>query len=148
VAAPIPPPPATNTFTFSIDPSCRSQFPESLQQRSYPGTDDGSYTAIIRLAGNFAVSAGTPWNLVYRSSDIASTTLWFQDPPLWDQLDGQAYFVIYGASAYRGTSEYGEWPFSGRVIFCATSQAGSFPACAVPELTCASTNHRLRVAKN
>ena len=148
LAAPVPPPPETSTFTFSIDPSCRSPFPESLQQRSYQATADSSYAGIIHLTGDFAFSAGTPWNLVYRSSDAGSTTLWFQDPPLWEQLDGQAYFLIYGVSEYRGTSEYGEWPFSGRVTFCAASQPGSFPACAVPEITCQSTGHRLRVARN
>ena len=122
--------------------------PEFLQQRSYPAVADGSYSNVIRLTGNFVNSAGLDWNIVYRSTHDGSTTLGFHDPPLWEQLDPRSYFLIYGSSDYRSTSEYGEWGFWGHVTFCAERQPGSDPACAVPETTCESTRHRLRVSPN
>ena len=144
----VPAPVSMSTFTFSIDPACRAQFPEFLQQRSYPAVADGSYSNVIRLTGNFVNSAGLDWNIVYRSTHDGSTTLGFHDPPLWELLDPRSYFLIYGSSDYRSTSEYGEWAFWGRVTFCAERQQSSDPACAVPETTCSSTRHRLRVSPN
>lgn len=149
LASPIVPAPVRiSTFTFSIDPACHGQFPGPLQQRSYQAVADSSYGNVIRLTGNFASAAGVDWNIVYRSTRDGSTTLGFHDPPLWEQLDSKSYFLIYGSSDYASTSEYGEWAFWGHVTFCAERQQGSSPACAVPETTCQSTRHRVRVSRN
>ena len=141
---------ASSTFTFTIDSACRSRFPEAVHQRSYRATASGEYTGLLRLDGNFVPNAAPrmDWNVIYRSSRHGSTSLNFNDPPLWERLIPESYLLIYGGSDYRSTSEYGEWPFWGRVTFCAAmTKPDSFP-CAVPEITCESANHRLRVTQN
>jgi hypothetical protein len=64
-------------------------------------------------------------------------------------LSAGGYLVFNGSSTYHSASAYGEWPFSGSVTYCASSEPGDFfPKCAVPEVKCESDHHRLRVAEN
>jgi len=149
--APAPPGPApvsAISFTFSIDQACRSQFPEAVQQRSYRGTSGYSSTATTLTGADFVQSSGLTWNVVYRGTGESTSSWWFQDPPIWERLGEEGYLLIWGTSEYRNTSAYGEWPFWGRVTYCAARKTGAEPACAVPEISCQSDRHRLRVTAN
>ena len=160
-AASVPPLPSApvsvsgGTFTFSIDSACRAQFPEAVQQRSYPATfrsypaPAGSEYAggVLTLAeGVFRTDLdGGEWNLAYRSTTDGATTYSFDEPPIWEWLSGDQFLVIDGSSTYHGTSPYGEWSFSGSVFYCASATAGQ--SCAIPEIICQSDHHRLRVTQ-
>ena len=136
------------TFTFSIDAACSAQFPEELRRRTYPSgaPSGGGYSGVQALGGAVFESAqGLNWNIVYRSQGDRSSAWWFQDPPIWERLSADAYLVIYGTSEYQSASPYGEWPFWGIVTYCESKKPGIDPACAVTEVSCQSTRHRLRV---
>ena len=136
------------SFTFTVDNACSSQFPEALRQRLY-SAEPGYSSNVFTLGGAvFESSAGLTWNIVYRSSTATSSTWWFQDPPIWERLNRDAYLLIYGASEYRSSSPYGEWPFWGSVTYCAKRKSDGSPGCAVPEINCESTVHRLRVTQD
>lgn len=136
------------SFTFTVDNACSSQFPEALRQRSYSA--EPFYSSNVFTLGDavFESSSGLMWNIVYRSATDASSAWWFQDPPIWERLSRDAYLLIYGASEYRSSSPYGEWPFWGSVTYCSKRKSDSLPACAVPEISCESNSHRLRVTQN
>jgi len=132
------------SFTFSIDPACSAQFPEDVRIRTYssPG-----YGYPQPLSGTFEYSAGVSWNVLYFSQKERTAAWYFNDPPIWERLSSEAYLVISGGSEYAGTSPYGEWSAFGYITYCKTRKPGIYPECAVPEISCNSTRHRLRVTR-
>ena len=133
------------SFTFSIDPACSAQFPEDVRVRTYssPG-----YGYPQPLSGTFERSAGVDWNVLYFSQKERTAAWYFNDPPIWERLSPEAYLVIYGGSEYGGTSAYGEWPAFGYMTYCQRRKPGIYPECAVPEISCTSNRHRLRVTRS
>jgi hypothetical protein len=163
VISAVPPPSAPvpgggGVFTFSIDSACRTQFPPDVQSRSYPamfrpfpgGPESGYAAGVLTLAGGvFRIDAdGGAWNVVYRAATEGSSTYGFDEPPIWEWLSPDAFVVFSGRSEYSSTSPYGEWSFTGSVFYCAsTTTSGVVSKCAVPEITCQSAHHRLRVTQ-
>jgi hypothetical protein len=74
--------------------------------------------------------------------------LYFQDPPIWEQLTANQYVVIYGEEA---VGSVGELPttlsFSGKFTFCAAAEPDTYPECEVPEVVCGSKVHTLTITR-
>jgi hypothetical protein len=136
------------TFTFSIDSACSSQFPEAVRQRTYSVASPGYSAPYVVLGGAVFERSAVDWNVVYRSTGESSSAWYFNDPPIWERLSDEAYLEIYGGSEYGSVSEYGEWSAFGRVRYCASRKPDTSPSCAVPEISCTSTRHRLRLTRD
>ena len=91
------------------------------------------------------------WNVIYQRVGTDSDSWSFQDPEIWETLNGERHIVIFGGPARLDLNadtrviNPGVFPFWGRFIYCAATEPDDYPECEVPELWCESTAHTLTV---
>jgi hypothetical protein len=93
------------------------------------------------------------WNVIYQSASDKALTWWFQDPEIWELLGARDYVAIYGGPVSVGldaatkSPAAGQWPFWGRVTYCAAAEPDDYPECAVQEVSCDSDHHTLTLVR-
>jgi hypothetical protein len=149
-SAPSPPPapspvplPGTFHISFSADAAC-TELPAVARTRTYSATTRGG---LIDLGGaTFGGDGSYLWHTIYATFVGDAAHLYFQDPPIWEQLTPNQYVVIYGLEA---VGSVGELPatlsFSGDFTFCSAAEPDSYPECEVAEIVCRSNDHKLTI---
>jgi hypothetical protein len=103
---------------------------------------------IFLASATFGGDAGSYlWHTIYVKfvEDVAH--LYFQDPPIWEQLTAEQYVVIYGLEAVGTVRDLPvTLSFPGSITFCAEVEPDSYPECEVPEIVCRSNDHTLTVS--
>jgi hypothetical protein len=157
VASPVPSrAPAMFEVTFTADNACTT-LPSVARSRTYSAVGTAGSPVISLGGANFGESADpaypSKWNVIYQSQSDSAMTWWFQDPEVWELLGAGSYLVLYGGpvridrEAGSLGPAAGEWPFWGWFSYCAKMEPDSYPECAVPEVTCESTQHRLTIVR-
>lgn len=148
VPAPVPLP-RTFHVSFSADPACTA-LPAVARTRTYIATLGGSGAPyLIDLFGaTFGGDGSYVWHTIYATFADRDASLYFQDPPIWDQVTASEYVVIYGERAAGSIGELPvTLPFPGFVTYCAAVERDPYPECAVPEIVCKSNNHTLTITR-
>lgn len=140
--------PLAGTFqiSFSADPACAT-LPPVARTRTYSATSGGN--GLIDLAGaKFGGDGSYLWNVIYPEFAEDVTNLYFQDPPIWEQLTADQYVVIYGIKAVGTIRDLPvTLSFPGRFSFCAEVEPDRYPECVVPEIVCTSNDHELTISR-
>jgi hypothetical protein len=144
--APSPVPlPRTFHISFSADAAC-TELPAVARTRTYSATTRGD---LIDLGdATFGGDGSYYSNTVYASfvGDVAH--LYFQDPPIWEQLTANQYVVIYGVEAVGSVRELpATLSFPGAFTFCSAAEPDRYPECGVPEIVCRSNEHKLTITR-
>lgn len=139
----------TFTMTFTADASC-SAIPGYARRRAY---DAGSVLEtetmyLITLAGGGYGLSGSGYysNVLYGGvfEDIAQINL--SDPPIWEKFPQGSYLVVVGQAQGSIRELPTTLQLDGWFTYCAQMTPGPEPRCAVSEVTCRSSNHRLTIA--
>lgn len=136
------------TLTFAADAAC-TQIPAYARRRSYEATSGGSASMyLITLAGGGYELSGVDYfsNVLYGGvfEDIAQVNL--SDPPIWERFTQGSYLVIHGGADGSIRQLPATLPMWGHFTYCADMVPGTTaPTCAVPEVSCQSSNHRLTI---
>jgi hypothetical protein len=115
----------------------------------YSATTTGSGSAyLIELAHATFGGDSYLWHTIYANFSGEIARMYFQDPPIWEQLPSNQYVVIYGIEAVGTIRDLpATLSFTGDFTFCADAEPDSYPECEVPEIVCRSNEHRLTVAR-
>lgn len=150
--SPVPlavPLPGTFHISFSADAACTT-LPAVVRTRTYSATIGGTGLPYLIDLGDatFGGDGSYLWHTIYATFVEGAVHLYFQDPPIWEQLTANEYVVIYGIEA---VGSVGELPatlsFSGTFTFCAGADPDRYPECDVPEIVCRSNNHTLTITR-
>ena len=146
---PASPLPASFQIAFSADPAC-TMLPAVARTRTYSATTDGSGLPYLIDLGNatFGGDGSYLWRSIYVKfvEDVAH--LFFQDPPIWEELTGDQYVVIYGIEAVGSIRDLpATLSFEGYFTFCADAEPDRYPECEVPEIVCRSKDHKLTITR-
>lgn len=151
--SPIPlPAPFSGTFhiSFSADAACTA-LPAVARTRIYSATMGGNGSPYLIDLGSatFGGDGSYLWHTIYANfAESAAAHLYFQDPPIWEQLTANQYVVIDGVEA---VGSVGELPatlaFSGSFTFCEAADMYAYPKCEVPEIVCRSNDHKLTITR-
>lgn len=138
-------------LTFTADHAC-SSLPAAARTRTY-STAVGRISSWSLIALNGAIFApsagsypGTDWNVISVTLFEDFASLWFSDPPILEQVTPESYLFIDGHAEGTISGPITELPVSGNFAFCEARKPGIYE-CAVPEVTCRSTNHRLTLSR-
>lgn len=138
-------------LTFAADSSCTA-IPGYARRRTYDATSSGSSAMyLIALSGGgYGSTPGGSYfsNVLYGSvfEDIAQVNL--SDPPVWERFPQGTYLVISGQAEGEITELPATLPMWGSFTYCSQMMPGAEARCAVPEVTCNSSNHRLTIARS
>jgi hypothetical protein len=109
---------------------------------------NGSPYLIDLGSATFGGDGSYLWHTIYANFVESGARLYFQDPPIWEQLPANQYVVIYGEEA---AGSVGELPatlsFSGVFTFCEAADPDVYPECEVPEIACRSKDHKLTISR-
>jgi hypothetical protein len=147
VTTPAPPaslPSGTYEISFLADSGCTT-LPEVARRRTYTATIGTGSSQLIDLSNaTFGGGGSYLWHTVYARFAEDAAHLFFQDPPVWEQLPDNQYVVIYGIEAVGSIRELpATLSFTGDFTFCADAEPDSYPECELPETVCRSAGHRL-----
>lgn len=152
-AASIPPAtpallPAQFQISFSADSACTA-LPAVARTRTYSATTNGNGSPYLIELANATFGGGSYlWHTIYADVSGENARMFFQDPPIWEQLPSDQYLVIFGIEAGGPIRELpATLSFAGDFTFCAVAGPDSYPECEVPEIVCRSSEHRLTVAR-
>ena len=161
-AAPTPPttttassPPATPAplpaqfqVSFSADSACTT-LPAVARTRTYSATTNGNGSPYLIELANATFGGGSYlWHTIYANISGDDARMYFQDPPIWEELPSDQYLVIYGIEAVGTIRELpATLSFAGDFTFCPAAEPDSYPECEVPEIVCRSNAHKLTIAR-
>lgn len=141
--------PPTFHLTFAADAAC-TELPAAVRTRTYTASGGNSSGYVMDLRGaTFGVGDGSYiWHTIYANVFEDMATLYFQDPPIWEQLTPEQWVVIYGLKASGSIRDLPvTMPFAGSFTFCAETEADVYPECEVPEIVCRSEHHTLTLSR-
>jgi hypothetical protein len=110
----------------------------------------GTGGPLATLSGAKFVPSGNPypiWNVLYTKIAGQSGDIWFQDPPIWEELSERAYLVIFGDVHGAIEQDTTVLPFSGRFEYCSEREPDTYPECEVAAITCESAQHTLTLRR-
>ena len=141
--------PPTFHVAFTADAAC-TDLPAAVRTRTYTATGGNTSFYVIDLRNaTFGVGDGSyNWHTIYANVFEDAAELYFQDPPIWEQLTPEQWVVIYGIKASGSIRELPvTMPFAGSFTFCAETEPDTYPECEVPEIVCTSQHHTLTLSR-
>jgi hypothetical protein len=146
---PASPLPGSFQIAFEADSAC-TMLPAVARTRTYSATTGGNGSPYLIDLGTatFGGDGSYLWHTIYAKfvDDVAH--LFFQDPPIWEQLTPSQYVVIYGTEAVGTIYDLpATLSFPGDFTFCAYAEPDRYPECEVPEIVCRSKDHKLTITR-
>lgn len=132
------------TLAFTADSSC-SAIPGYARRRTYDATADG-FLMTLSGGGYGLSSAGYFNNVLYTGVFEQTANIYMSDPPIFEKFPQGSYLVIFGEANGSLAESPAAFTLNGWFTYCSEAAPGGEPKCAVPEVSCRSSNHRLTVA--
>jgi len=133
-------------LVFEADSAC-DELPTAAKSRRYSATAGSVGLTLEGAMFGEPYEGEYSWNVIYASVDGDLATLNFNDPEIWELPTPDSYVVILGSAAGRFDAQTSTLPMTGQFRFCPTRETETYPECAVDEVKCQSTHHKLTLTR-
>ena len=131
------------TLTFTADSSCTA-IPGYARRRTYEASADG-FLMTLSGGGYGLPSVGYFNNVLYTGVFEQTAKIHMSDPPIFEKFPQGSYLVIFGEANGSLAQFPAAFTVGGWFNYCSEAAPGGDPKCAVPEVSCQSSNHQLRL---